>query len=161
MLKKICNLLMTIIIVLLFVLAGILVGPKLFGCNTYAVISGSMEPEIPVGSIVCSQKVEFADLKENDIISYQVSSDTIVTHRIVSIDNEKKQVITKGDANNVNDANPVPSSNIIGKVVFSLPLIGYISIHMQSMLGIVIICAIVFILILLNYLPDIFEKNED
>ena len=59
---------MTIIIVLLFVLAGILVGPKLFGCNTYAVISGSMEPEIPVGSIVCSQKVEFADLKENDII---------------------------------------------------------------------------------------------
>ncbi len=161
MLKKICNLLMTIIIVLLFVLAGILVGPKLFGCNTYAVISGSMEPEIPVGSIVCSQKVEFADLKENDIISYQVSSDTIVTHRIVSIDNEKKQVITKGDANNVNDANPVPSSNIIGKVVFSLPLIGYISIYMQSMLGIVIICAIVFILILLNYLPDIFEKNED
>lgn len=161
MLKKICNLLMSIIIVLLFVLAGILVGPKLFGCNTYAVISGSMEPEIPVGSIVCSQKVEFADLKENDIISYQVSSDTIVTHRIVSIDNEKKQVITKGDANNVNDANPVPSSNIIGKVVFSLPLIGYISIYMQSMLGIVIICAIVFILILLNYLPDIFEKNED
>lgn len=161
MLKKICNLLMTIIIVLLFILAGILVGPKLFGCNTYAVISGSMEPEIPVGSIVCSQKVEFADLKENDVISYQVSSDTIVTHRIVSIDNEKKQVITKGDANNVNDANPVPSSNIIGKVVFSLPLIGYISIYMQSMLGIVIICAIVFILILLNYLPDIFEKNED
>ena len=161
MLKKICNLLMTIIIVLLFVLAGILVGPKLFGCNTYAVISGSMEPEIPVGSIVCSQKVEFADLKENDIISYQVSSDTIVTHRIVSIDNEKKQVITKGDANNVNDANPVSSSNIIGRVVFSMPLIGYISIYMQSMLGIVIICAIVFILILLNYLPDIFEKNED
>lgn len=161
MLKKICNLLMTIIIVLLFILAGILVGPRLFGCNTYAVISGSMEPEIPVGSIVCSQKVEFADLKENDVISYQVSSDTIVTHRIVSIDNEKKQVITKGDANNVNDANPVPSSNIIGKVVFSLPLIGYISIYMQSMLGIVIICAIVFILILLNYLPDIFEKNED
>ena len=159
MLKKICNLLMTIIIVLLFILAGILVGPKLFGCNTYAVISGSMEPEIPVGSIVCSQKVEFADLKENDVISYQVSSDTIVTHRIVSIDNEKKQVITKGDANNVNDANPVPSSNIIGKVVFSLPLIGYISIYMQSMLGIVIICAIVFILILLNYLPDIFEKK--
>ena len=152
---------MTIIIVLLFILAGILVGPRLFGCNTYAVISGSMEPEIPVGSIVCSQKVEFADLKENDVISYQVSSDTIVTHRIVSIDNEKKQVITKGDANNVNDANPVPSSNIIGKVVFSLPLIGYISIYMQSMLGIVIICAIVFILILLNYLPDIFEKNED
>lgn len=161
MLKKICNFFSSFIFIILLLIALVMFVPNILGYKSFAVISGSMEPNIHVGSIVYAKEADFNDLKVDDIISYQLSSDTMVTHRIVSIDNEKQTVVTKGDANDVEDSASVSKENIIGKVAFSIPLLGYISLNVKTPLGILVICGIVAVLILLNFLPDVFEKEDE
>lgn len=161
MLKKICNFFSSLIFIILLLIALVMFVPNILGYKSFAVISGSMEPNIHVGSIVYAKEADFNDLKVDDIISYQLSSDTMVTHRIVSIDNEKQTVVTKGDANDAEDSAPVSKENIIGKVAFSIPLLGYISLNVKTPLGILVICGIVAVLILLNFLPDVFEKEDE
>lgn len=159
MLKRICKILNNIIICILIVFAIIMFVPKLLGWQNLVVLSGSMEPNISVGSMIIVSDIEPETLKPGDVITFQVNDSTLVTHRVVSNNIELKQVITKGDANDVNDATPVEYSHIIGKLFISIPFLGYLSISMQSTFGIAIICTIVFVLILLNYLPEIFNNK--
>lgn len=159
MLKKICNILLGIIIILLIIIGGLLLVPKIIGYDTFAVISGSMEPNIPVGAIVYVNEVDFTDIEVGDVISFKLSSEEMVTHRVTQIDEQNQQFITKGDANNTEDGQPVSYQNVVGKVIYSVPLLGYLTLYIQGPLGIAIICGVVFIIILLNYLPDIFEKK--
>ena len=159
--KKICQIINNIIIAVLIVLVCLFFVPKIFGCENLAVLSGSMEPKISVGSMVIVQEVDPNDLEVGDIITYKISDTTLVTHRIVSIDQDAQQIVTKGDANDVIDGEPVSFSNVVGKLFISIPFLGYISIYMQGKAGIAIICGIIGILILLNYLPDVFIKDEE
>lgn len=160
MIKKVCNVLSTMILIMLICIVGILFVPRLLGMDTLAVISGSMEPNIPVGSLIIIDETSFESLKVGDVITYKMSDSTVITHRIKQIDTENKSVITKGDANEVEDGAPVSSDRIIGKLKFSIPLIGYLTIYMQTPLGIAIICGIVFVLLFLYYLPTIFENDK-
>lgn len=160
MTARICKVLNVIIVVILIAIAAIMIGPKLMNGQTLAVLSGSMEPEIPVGSLVIIQETNPQKLETGDVITFRVSSSTLVTHRIVNIDNEKEEIVTKGDANDVNDGNPVTYDNIVGKMLFHVPLLGYLTIYMQTPLGIAILCGLVLVLILLNYLPDLVKKEN-
>lgn len=164
--KKICDIFSTVIIAVFAVVAVLLIGPMLFGCKNMAVISGSMEPDIPVGSVVCVKETDPSELTEGDVITYAMSGSTMVTHRIVSIDKENRQIITKGDANDVEDGTPVTFDNVVGKEIFHIPLLGYLSIYIKTPLGIMVICGVLILLILLNFLPSILEsdgknKNKD
>lgn len=161
MVTRICKILNTIIVTILIILSAIMVGPKLLGGNTLAVLSGSMEPKIPVGSLVIIKKVEPKTLEAGDIITYKISADTLVTHRVVENNPKTNEIITKGDANKTNDSSPINYSNVVGKMLFHVPLLGYLSIYMQTTLGVAIICVIVIILILLNFLPDLVEKDKE
>lgn len=160
MLKKICSFLSTILMLLLVVIAALLLVPKLFGYTQYAVISGSMEPNIPVGSIVYDKEAEPEKLEIGDVITYRLSGDTLVTHRIVAIDEAAQTVQTKGDANESEDGTPVPYSKIVGVEAFHVPLLGYISIYGKTPLGIAAVCGVLVVLILLNFLPDILSEEE-
>ncbi|BFK22482.1 signal peptidase I [Massilimicrobiota timonensis] len=161
MLRKICNVLNSLIFIFLFVIAAALIVPNFIGYKSFAVISGSMEPNINVGSIVYVKEVDFNDLKVGDVVSYQLSGDTMVTHRIYSIDRDNQAVITKGDANDNVDSKEVTVNQIVGKVAFTIPLLGFITIYIKTPLAIVGVCGIIAILIILNFLPEIFEKKED
>lgn len=158
--SKICSILSTLIIIVFAAVAAVLILPALFGCKSMAVVSGSMEPAIPVGSIVVVKEVDANTLEVGDIISYRLSGNTMVTHRIATVDAENNALITKGDANEVEDANPVVFSNVVGKELFHVPLLGYLSIYIKTPLGIVGVCAVLIVLILLNFLPEIFAPEE-
>lgn len=160
MLKKTCNILLGILIIVLLLIAGVLFVPKFIGYESFAVVSGSMEPKLPIGSVVFTKEVAFDDLKEGDIISFRLNAQDKATHRIVAVDKEKMQFTTKGDANNVEDKNPVAYNNVIGKVDFVIPLLGFISVYMKTPLGIAVGCGVVFVIVLLNFLPEIFEKDK-
>ncbi|WP_416326573.1 signal peptidase I [[Eubacterium] hominis] len=160
MLKKICNAFIGVIIVCLLIIASALLLPGLFGYQSFAVISGSMEPGIPVGSIVYAKEVPFDDLKTGDIISFTVSGNTKVTHRIQGIDKEHQSFTTKGDANNVEDGDPVSYQNVIGKVALSIPFLGYLSVYIKTPIGIAVACGVVFVLLILNFLPEVVEKDK-
>ena len=161
MLKKICNFLTTILILILFALAIILIAPRLLGYQSLAVLSGSMEPEISVGSIVFAKEIEPAELEVGDVITYRLSGDTLVTHRIIEHDTVAEQFITQGDANDVADNSPVAYDNVVGKVALDVPLLGYLSIYVKTPLGIAAICGFLIILILLVFLPDIFSSDDE
>lgn len=161
MLKKVCGFFSTVLLVLLLALAVALIAPKVMGYQEMAVLSGSMEPNIHVGAIVYVKEEPFENIAAGDVITYQLSGGTYVTHRVVEVDTEEKSVITKGDANENVDNSPVSAEQIIGKAHFNLPLIGYISIYAKTPLGIGVICGVLIVIILLNFLPDVFAKEEN
>ena len=95
------------------------------GMKLYCVETGSMEPDYPVGSMVVVERVWFDQLKEGDVITYVVSDNTVVTHRLIGIDTEHQLLTTKGDNSNVADASPVSYKNVIGRVKFGIRGVGY------------------------------------
>lgn len=160
MLQKICNFLVGIVIFVLAVLAGILIVPRVLGYTSFAVLSGSMTPEISVGSIVFAKETSFDDFEVGDIVTYRLSDEMMVTHRITEIDTSKQEFVTKGDANDAVDAEPIVFSRVVGKVAFHVPYLGYMTIYIKTPIGIAAICGVLFVLILLFFLPDIFKKEE-
>lgn len=161
MLKKICGFLSTILLIVLFALAVLLIGPNLLGMKSFAVLSGSMEPKIPVGSIVFVDEVESATLQTGDVITYNLSGSTMVTHRVVEVDVENQSIITKGDANEVEDGAPVSFSQVVGKMKMHVPYLGYISIYIRTPLGIAAACGVLIVVVLLTFLPEVFKKEEE
>ncbi len=100
--------------------------PKAFHMEAYVVKSSSMEPAIKAGSVIyVSPYKKEEPIHQGDIISFR-TGETLVTHRILSVDQASGTAITKGDANQVHDPAPVPFDDILGKVRFHIPGIGYL-----------------------------------
>ena len=127
----------TVILVLAIVACLGLAVPRFVGIGQYVVISGSMEPAIPIGSMVYSAQIEPSTLSNGDIIVFnsEQSGETPVTHRVVENRISDGAVITKGDANAENDPSPVPYTEILGKKVFSVPMLGYLASPMATVVG--------------------------
>lgn len=158
--EKVCNALSTVILVALLILTLPLVVPMLFGLTELAVLSGSMEPSIPVGSIVYVDKsVQGQDLEVGDVVTYSLQSGTFVTHRVVTLDDNAGVMVTQGDANEAPDGE-ISYANLVGKVKFHLPFLGYISTNIRTSKGILAITALVVVIILLNFLPSLVAPEE-
>jgi len=95
---------------------------SLFGYRIYRVASGSMEPNIKVGDFIIIKTQNEYDT--GDIITYLDDEGCFVTHRIIMMNGE--EITTKGDANNSIDA-PITKQHIIGKVVYKIHSLNYIS----------------------------------
>ena len=163
--KKIWDWISGILVAVVVLLAVALVGVRVVGLQPYVVLSGSMEPAYHVGSLIYVKSVDYKDLKVGDPITYMVSQDTVVTHRIIEVlvDEEDPNTIryfTQGDANDVPDGMSVHYKNIIGKPVFSIPYLGYVSNYIQNPPGSYVSIAAGALLILLVFLPDIFAEDE-
>jgi signal peptidase len=166
LIKKIWNGVTTALVVIVVALALLLAGARLFGLQVYTVLSGSMEPNYHVGSIIYVKDVEPDTLQVGDAISFMISEKTVATHRIIEIlpDEEDPNVIrfrTKGDNNDIPDTNPVHCNNVLGKVVGTVPLLGYVSNFVQNPPGTYITIGAVAILILAVFLPDIFSSARE
>ena len=164
-LKKIWNFVSGLLVAIVVALALALVGVRLIGLQPFVVLSGSMEPTYHVGSLIYVKSVDYKELTVGDPITYMISEDTVVTHRIteVLVDEEDPDVLryfTKGDANDVPDGTSVHYKNIIGKPVFSIPYLGYVSNYIQNPPGTYIAIAAGAILIMLVFLPDLFDEEE-
>lgn len=114
-----------LIISILCILITVVVVLRLAGFKFYSVKTESMTPVLTVNDIVCAYPVSFESLNKGNIITYVIDNKgTTVTHRIVSIDEDNRAVQTKGDNNEYPDIEPVEEENIIGKMVFKIPLLG-------------------------------------
>lgn len=164
-LKKILNVISTILVVIVVVLALLLVGARFIGLNVYTVLSGSMEPTYHVGSLIYVKDVDTDELKAGDVITYMLDEDTIVTHRIVDVipDETDPSIIrfqTKGDANDSVDGSLVHYKNVIGTPVFSIPKLGYLANYIQKPPGRYIAISAGAIILLLVFLPDLFSDDD-
>ena len=158
--NKIWNVFTTVIVVLVVIFAVLLIGVRLFGVQVYSVISGSMEPEYPVGSLIYVKEVDPSEIEVNDVITYVLPSETPSTHRVVRIDEENQLFYTKGDANETEDGAPVHFKNLIGTPVFKIPYLGYVAYYIQHPPGMYIAIAAVAVLLILVFLPDLFKKDK-
>ena len=163
--KQIWNWISGVLVVIVVLLAISLVGVRLIGLEPYVVLSGSMEPTYHVGYLIYVKDVDYRELKAGDPITYMISQDTVVTHRIIEVlvdeeDPNTLRYFTQGDANEVPDGTSVHYRNIIGKPVFSIPYLGYVSKYIQNPPGKYVAIAGAALLILLVFLPDIFAEEE-
>lgn len=163
--KKIWNVISSILVALVVLLAIALVGVRLVGIKTYAVMSGSMEPVYPTGSLLYVKSVDPKELKVGDSITFMLDEDTVATHRIIEIipDEEDSSVIrfrTQGDANDSPDGTPVHCKNVIGKPMFAIPYLGYFAHVVQNPPGLYLAIGAAGILVVLVFLPDLFKDDK-
>ncbi len=138
-----------------------------WGFRLFVVTSGSMEPEIKTGSVVAVVPVK--NYQEKDIITFlasgnslQKDSKSIVTHRIVAVKNDEGKVSyqTKGDANKSADSQIVFSDQVLGKVVYSLPYLGYPINFAKTQMGLILFIVIPATLIIYGEIQNIRKEIE-
>ena len=114
------------------VLAAAVLVPRLVGATPYTVLTGSMRPHYPPGTLVVVKPVEPGDVAVGDVVTYQVESGKpdVVTHRVVAVATSlggATTFTTQGDANDVADEKPVRPVQVKGRLWYSVPYLGYVN----------------------------------
>lgn len=139
-----CNLTGTLILAAILLTCVPLTVPRLMGYEAFHVVSGSMEPEIPVGSIVYVEAVEPLDVQAGDVIAFY-RGNSVVVHRVLSSDPSQEEFVTKGDANEEEDLDTVSYHSLIGHVAYHYPVLGRLMFFYTSSIGkICVICFAAF-----------------
>ncbi len=120
----------------------------------YVVASGSMTPELQVYDVLIVQGHEpFEDIEIGDIIVFNRPSDhnRVIVHRVVSIiDDDPITLRTKGDSNAASIPGtdfPITQEEYIGKVVYTLPQVGYVTQLLKPPINYFIIVVVIGIMI--------------
>jgi len=113
------------------VLAAVVVLPRVLGAVPLAVLTSSMEPTLPPGTLVVSQPVETAQLRAGDVITFQPHSGDpmLITHRIIALGyraDGELTFTTRGDNNSQPDS-PIVADQVMGKVIYNVPYVGYVT----------------------------------
>lgn len=119
----------TVMVVALLAIAVAVLIPRLAGATPYTVLTGSMRPTLPPGTLVVAKPVAFDRIGIGDLVTYQVKSGqpAVVTHRVVSIGfnaGHERILQTKGDANKSADAKGVVAKQVRGRVWYAVPVLG-------------------------------------
>ncbi len=125
--------------------------PRFLGYETFDIISGSMEPELPVGSLILVKSIDPYEVEEGDIIAFY-SNGAVVAHRVVKNNTMEGKFITKGDANAEKDINDPVYSQLIGRVERHYPYFGVLGSYFSTvsgklLLGELIVCALLLFVI--------------
>jgi signal peptidase len=151
---------LALIALFLIIFLGFYRPVQLWGDTHYEpVYTGSMEPAIPVGSIVVIKPADPDSLKVGDIICFKVETEypKTVTHRIIGITSQG--FITKGDANEDPDQWIVKKENVIGKVIAVIPLLGYLGYFVRTPIGFIILIIIPATLIIILEIREIIKET--
>jgi signal peptidase len=125
------------IVAVVAIVSLICVGPSLISGSTrvLTVMSGSMSPAIGVGDAIIIERVDPADIRVGDIITYAPREyGIVITHRVVDIGVDGN-FLTQGDAVADVDINPVKPDQVIGKHTATIPLLGYVFHYVRQPLG--------------------------
>ena len=146
--KKIAEYLMTGIVIVLLLSAVLIFFAPRFGWQVDTVLSGSMEPAIPTGSILVSRPVAPDEIQVGDVITFfGPGRGRLITHRVTAIERSNGIIFTtKGDANNAEDPFTIPAEDVVGKVLVHIPFLGFILSFVKTPIG----------LLLTLFLPGLF-----
>ena len=164
-LKKAWNIVSTVLVALIVILALLLAGARLMGMQVFTVLSGSMEPTYHTGSLIYVKKIDTADIQPGTVITFMLDEDTVATHRVVAVvpDEEDPSVVrfrTKGDANDAEDGSLVHYKNVIGTPIFTIPGLGYVANYIQHPPGTYVAVSVGAVLLLLVFLPDVLAPEK-
>lgn len=157
---KICNVITILFSIVVFAVIAALIVPRFAGYETFAVLSGSMEPYYHVGSVVYVNKnVGPEEIQVGDPITFKKGAGSLATHRVIEIDSEKREFTTKGDANTAVDFAPVSFDEMVGKAGLTIPYLGYITMNIKTKQGILAAVGVLLVLIIINLIPEILKPE--
>lgn len=129
--------------------------PMPFGVGAAVVLSGSMEPELSAGDLlIVAERENYA---VGDVVVYQ-DGRMAVTHRIISITGD--EVITRGDANNTEDA-PIMLKQIKGAVVFAIPFVGHLVNMIKTPVGTICVLALAIFMLERSFHTEKQQKEKE
>ncbi|WGD37945.1 signal peptidase I [Lysinibacter sp. HNR] len=116
---------------LVVAVASLVVVPRFLGATSLTVLTGSMEPTLPPGTIVVIQPRAVEDIRVGDVVTYQLESGRpeVVTHRVVGIRENASGEIAftmRGDNNTLNDPRPVIEEQVRGVLIYAIPYLGLV-----------------------------------
>lgn len=120
------------VLVLVLAVATVVIGlPAVVGGSAMTVLTQSMEPTLPPGTLVVIRPTPVDEIRVGDVITYQMRSGdpAVVSHRVISKTYADGELtfLTKGDNNGAPDPEPVQPLQIRGSIWYSLPLLGWVN----------------------------------
>ncbi|MCS7132030.1 MAG: signal peptidase I, partial [Hadesarchaea archaeon] len=105
----------------------------LLGVQPTAILSGSMRPSMDVGDMAIVRQVPADSIEVGDVIQFWGGSEMVI-HRVVEVYRGEggRLFVTKGDANNEPDPLPVRPEQVRGKVILTLPKVGWAAIAVKE-----------------------------
>jgi signal peptidase len=157
-----------IITILFFGFSLFILSNHIGGWRSCIVISGSMEPTVPTGSLVFTEYLHPSVLQQGDIITFirPAKEHDFITHRIASVQtkDELTTIHTKGDHNQVSDPWVLAGGGVVGKVMFWIPLLGYFMAFLSSKTGIflfVLVPSVYIVIEEINYIKALLKKHTE
>lgn len=134
------------VLAVVVLLVGLLVGAR-----PAVVVSGSMAPQVPVGSLVVARTVPAASVEVGDVVTVdRPLGEGLVTHRVVGtepVDDGRTSLVLQGDANLHPDAVPVVAAEV-SRVMVVAPVLGYVVLALQeNLLPVVLLLAVGAVLV--------------
>lgn len=128
--------------------------PSMFGCTYLNALSDSMTPVFSTYDLVIGRKTDAVeDVRIGDIITFR-DGHTLVTHRVVRI-NQNGGLVTRGDANDTDDAKAVTSNALVSKYVVSIPKAGYLVAKLQDPVFLLVLWIVTMFVIIRELVKEI------
>ena len=161
--KKLWNAATTVLVAVVVILALLLAGARLVGYQVFTVLSGSMEPTYPVGSVLYVRQTDPQQIQPGTPITFMLNETTVATHRVVEVVPDEEGTLwfrTKGDANETEDGGLVNYMNVLGTPQFCIPYLGYLAAFIQNPPGSYLAMAVCAVLLILVFLPDLLSGGK-
>lgn len=144
---------------------ALLIGTRVASMDGRSVLiirGGSMEPALPLGSLVVVEPVDPRTLSVSDVVAFRAGPGTLVTHRITQVFGgaSEPRFETRGDANLTPDPVLATASAIVGRVVVTVPLAGYALAYLSLPGGMPSFLALIGMLFLAGWLIDVLERER-
>ena len=155
------------IIGILLIMGGVffILSYQIGGFRAFIVSSSSMEPAIPTGSLLITQYASPHTLQRGDTITFlpPTKEKEFVTHRIIKAYHQKdlSTFVTKGDNNNNEDPWKLAGGAIVGKVMVTIPYLGYLFSFTQSKLGIFFFILLPAVYIIIDELYSVMKTVRE
>ena len=127
----------TIVSLLAAAVLALVAVPRVTGSQTYTILTGSMQPGLPPGTVIVTQPRSFEKIQPGDVVTYQLHSGKpeVVTHRVIGLSTDTRgarTLVLRGDANTSPDPAPVISAQVRGVVIYAVPYAGLVISTMTS-----------------------------
>lgn len=132
------------------------------GTDMYSVATDSMAPTMKTGDVVMIRPVKTEEIEKGDIVTVEFSDRSgSFTHRVTKIDKKNGWVYTKGDANVSEDPFPTDLAYVKGRVVFIIPMIGFLSLAVGRKILLMVLASSAIILLIVRTVLESVSKIKD
>lgn len=139
---------------------GWLTVPRALGWRPQVVLSGSMAPAMPAGSVAFVEPRVANEISVGDVLVYRQPQhpDRLVSHRVIAVQREGgavREIRTKGDANDAQDPWVVHPEDVVGIVRFHIPYTGYVHQFVRTPAGFALLMGLPAMIVVVGEVANI------